>query len=164
MISFFFALKKLPANEHIFDHISYLISRSTLKSLTIFRSSQSLRKGFTISAWCTAGWAETVGELRSQTCRAPGRPAGCPARGQRLAARLAAGTAGKLYRARSRLYRNETLQVNMRLKALAEIYLMYSFAQLCNLKFLSKFCQKIRWILQNSAKIIITFFDFWKCS
>ena len=35
---------------------------------------------------------------------------------------------GKLYKARSRLYRNEILQVNMRLKALAEIYTMHSFA------------------------------------
>ena len=32
-------------------------------------------------------------------------------------------------------------KVNMRLKALAEIYTMHSFAQLCNLNFLSKFCQ-----------------------
>ena len=38
---------------------------------------------------------------------------------------------GKLYRARSRLYRNGILQVNMRLKALAEIYTMHSFAQRC---------------------------------
>ena len=38
----------------------------------------------------------------------------------------------KLYRARSRLYRSQTLQVNMRLKALAEIYTMHSFAQLRN--------------------------------
>ena len=37
---------------------------------------------------------------------------------------------GKLYRARSRLYRNEILQENMRLKALAEIYTMHSFAEL----------------------------------
>ena len=37
---------------------------------------------------------------------------------------------GKLYRARSRLYRNEFLQVNMPLKALAEICTMHSFALL----------------------------------
>ena len=37
---------------------------------------------------------------------------------------------GKFYRARSRLYRNEILQENMRLKALAEIYTMHSFALL----------------------------------
>ena len=37
---------------------------------------------------------------------------------------------GKLDRARSRLYRSQVLQVNMRLKALAEIYTMHSFAQL----------------------------------
>ena len=50
---------------------------------------------------------------------------------------------GKLHRARSRLYRNEILQVDMRLKALAEIYTMHSFAQLYNLKNLTKFV-KIR--------------------
>ena len=37
---------------------------------------------------------------------------------------------GKLYRARSRLYRNEILQVNMGLKALVEIYTMHCFALL----------------------------------
>ena len=36
----------------------------------------------------------------------------------------------KLYRARSRLYRSKILQENMRLKALAEIYTMHSFASL----------------------------------
>ena len=69
---------------------------------------------------------------------------------------------GKLDRARSRLYRSQILQVNMRWKALAEIYTMHSFAQLCNLNFLSKICQifakfcKIseifRKILANSSK------------
>ena len=54
---------------------------------------------------------------------------------ERLSSRAAAGLrhregSGKLYRARSRLYRNQILQVNMRLKALAEIYTMHSFAQL----------------------------------
>ena len=37
---------------------------------------------------------------------------------------------GTLDRARSRLYRSEILQENMRLKALAEIYTMHSFALL----------------------------------
>ena len=37
---------------------------------------------------------------------------------------------GKLSRARSRLYRSQIFQVNMRLKALAEIYTMHSFALL----------------------------------
>ena len=50
---------------------------------------------------------------------------------------------GKLDRARSRLYRSQILQENMRLKALAEIYTMHSFAQLCNLNFLSNVCPKI---------------------
>ena len=40
-----------------------------------------------------------------------------------------------LQRARSRLYRSEIWQENMRLKALAEIYTMHSFVQLCNLNF-----------------------------
>ena len=54
---------------------------------------------------------------------------------------LASARSGKLYRARSRLYRSQMLQVNMRLKALAEISTMHSFAQLCNLNFLSKFAR-----------------------
>ena len=39
---------------------------------------------------------------------------------------------GRLQRARSRLYRNEILQVNMRLKALAEVYTVHSFAPFWN--------------------------------
>ena len=49
---------------------------------------------------------------------------------------------GKFYRARSRFHRNEILLENMRLKALAEIYTMHSFAQRCNLNFLFKNWQK----------------------
>ena len=40
--------------------------------------------------------------------------------------------AGKLYRARSRLYRSQSLQPNIRWKALAEIYTMHSFAPFWN--------------------------------
>ena len=36
--------------------------------------------------------------------------------------------AGKLYEARSRLYRSQILQENMHWKALAEIYTMHSYA------------------------------------
>ena len=39
--------------------------------------------------------------------------------------------AGKLYKARSRLYRSQMLQVNARWKAHAEIYIMNSFAPFC---------------------------------
>ena len=49
----------------------------------------------------------------------------------------------ELFRPRSRLYRSQILQVNTRWKALAEIYTMHSFAQLCNLIFLSNVCQII---------------------
>ena len=49
--------------------------------------------------------------------------------------RTSSARSGKLYRARSRLYRGQILQQNMRLKALVEIYTMHSFAQLCNLTF-----------------------------
>ena len=48
--------------------------------------------------------------------------------------------AGKLYKARSRLYRSQSLQVNTRWKALAEIYTMHSFAPLSNLKIFVKNC------------------------
>ena len=43
-------------------------------------------------------------------------------------------------RARSRLYRSQILQVNIRWKALAEIYTMHSFAPLSNLKILVDNC------------------------
>ena len=39
----------------------------------------------------------------------------------------------------SRQYRSQILQVNMRRKALAEIYIMHSFAHLCNRNFLANF-------------------------
>ena len=79
---------------------------------------------------------------------------------------------GKLDRARSRLYRNQILQVNMRLKALAEIYTMQSFAQLCNLNLfvkilpknllhLAKF-SKIRQIWYKFGKISICWVTFWQ--
>ena len=57
-------------------------------------------------------------------------PVVVPARGRCLAARSRGEGSGKLYTARSRLYRNEILQENMRLKALGEIYTMHSFALL----------------------------------
>ena len=44
----------------------------------------------------------------------------------------------ELVRARSRLYRSQMLQVNIRWKALAEIYTMHSFALLFNLKISAK--------------------------
>ena len=83
---------------------------------------------------------------RSGTCRRRSRSAG-------VSCGPATARSGKLDRARSRLYRGQILQQNMRLKALAEIYTMHSFAQLCNLNFLSKFCQKLCQILQNSANL-----------
>ena len=74
---------------------------------------------------------------------------------------------GKLDRARSRLYRGQILQVNTRWKALAEIYKMQSFAQLCNLKFCQNFAnffakfskfrkvrEKIAKFWQNSSKFL----------
>ena len=51
-------------------------------------------------------------------------------------------SAGWLAERPDRLYRSQTLQVNMRLKVLAEIYTTHSFAQLCDLIFLSKFTKK----------------------
>ena len=45
---------------------------------------------------------------------------------------ICARRAGKLYKARSRLYRSQILQVNTRRKALAEIYTMHSFAPFWN--------------------------------
>ena len=49
----------------------------------------------------------------------------------------------KLGGARSRLYRRRCLQVNMRWKALAEIYKMHSFAPFSNLNFFVKNRQNV---------------------
>ena len=46
----------------------------------------------------------------------------------------------ELFRARSRLYRSQILQVKTRWKALAEIYTMHSFAPFFNLNFFVKNC------------------------
>ena len=46
--------------------------------------------------------------------------------------------AGNLYKARSRLYRSQILQVNIRWKALAEIYTKHSFAPFLNLNISAK--------------------------
>ena len=71
-----------------------------------------------------------------------------PAAGREPRADCCIARSGKLDRARSRLYRGQILQENMRLKALAEIYTMHSFAQLRNLIFF-KISPKFR---QNFAK------------
>ena len=63
------------------------------------------------------------------------------------------GLCNKLRRARSRLYRNKFLQINMRWKALAEIYTMHSFAPFSDLNFFVKnaesFADFLNRILQN---------------
>ena len=85
-------------------------------SPTKARSSASNASG---APWCAmrmgggpGQWLQTRGRLRL-SCRTWG---------------ICTRRAGKLYRARSRLYRSQILQVNMRWKALAEIYTMHSFA------------------------------------
>ena len=59
------------------------------------------------------------------------------------------------WRTRSRLYRSQILQQSMRLKALAEIYTMHSFAQLGNLNVLLKGCLLFCKIQQLSAELHI---------
>ena len=58
--------------------------------------------------------------------------------------------AGKLYKARSRLYRCQFLQLNTRWKALAEIYTMHSFAPFSKRIFSSNFAN----ILLIFARIV----------
>ena len=105
---------------------------------------------------------------RSRGCRAatgPSRPASWAGSGRSRGAapRSSEGRllpesegSGKLDRARSRLYRGQILQESMRWKALAEIYTMHSFAQLCNLIFCQKFAIFFLHFLQNSADLLIS--------
>ena len=69
--------------------------------------------------------------------------------------------AGKLCRARSRLYRSRFLQPNIRWKALAEIYKMHSFAPLSTFNFFPKIAEILLIfieILLHFAKIL-QYFD-----
>ena len=75
--------------------------------------------------------------LSPRTGRAPA-PRGGPWRGGPRASGPRGRPGAALERARSRLYRNEILQVNMRWKALAKIYTMHSFAPFSNLNFFVK--------------------------
>ena len=75
----------------------------------------------------------------------------------------------KLYRARSRLYRRQILQENMRWKALGEIYNIYMFLHRSDLNISAKFretfshicsnfqfCKK-RYFASNFAQILMKF-------
>ena len=63
--------------------------------------------------------------------------------------------AGKLYKARSRLYRSQILQVNTRWKALAEIYTMHPFTPFSYLN-VFEFCVLLN-LFSNFAKSLRTF-------
>ena len=74
-----------------------------------------------------------VGDNKSEPPAAECRPAQSDVPASETSARTSPETqkciarSGKLYRDRSRLYRSNNLQENMRLKALAEIYKVHSF-------------------------------------
>jgi len=70
--------------------------------------------------------------------------------------------AGKLYRARPRLYRRRFLQVNMRWKALAEIYTMHSFAPFSSLNFFVKLLRNFRHFFHNFCYFSVIFLDFFE--
>ena len=97
------------------------------------------------------------------------RPAPLPSAPAARAPRAAAAvpraryycSVGQLDRARSRLYRGQILQQNMRWKALAEIYTMHSFAPFWNRSQSSNFSQKslkcLPKCLQNVCQILLNF-------
>ena len=72
----------------------------------------------------------------------------------------------ELFRARSRLYRSQILQVNNRWKALAEIYTVHSFAPLSNFNFPLKIAEVFAVFLQNVAnfaRLLLNLLNFAKC-
>ena len=73
-----------------------------------------------------------LSELRERPWRVRARPLQSPSPGSRPA------RSGKLYRARSRLYRNEILQENMRLTAFFKLYKICILLRRCNLKIFAK--------------------------
>ena len=72
--------------------------------------------------------------------------------------------AGKFNRARSQLYRSQNLQENMRLKALAEMYKMHSFAQLLESIIENWGSSALSIFGQNVAKAFANFAKFSKFS
>ena len=62
----------------------------------------------------------------------------------------------ELQTARYRLYRSQILQENMRWKALAEIYMMHSFAPVSNLKIFVKICN----LLAKFARFLLILREF----
>ena len=109
--------------------------------------------------------------LKTRPRAGAGAPAPGPARGAvagwhgfRLAPAWSSGC-GKVYRARSRLYRNEILQVNTLGKALAEICTMHSFAPFSILNFFVKNCWNFCWlfieIIAKFAKFCWIFATSW---
>ena len=113
--------RQIPQNKYFFAKIGFAKERaaspqSSKRTAPIFAKPSS-------SNHAQAERALALATSRAELAEGPARSsggAGCIA------------WSGKLDRARSRLYRSQILQVlvNMRLKALAEIYTMHSFAQL----------------------------------
>ena len=116
----------------------YVVMFSRWSGTCFFSKAGSIKESS--SFFCASRGPAAGAEPRRRVLRA-GEPrrgvlrAGEPGVG----ARPGTARSGKLYRARSRLYQSQILQVNMRLKALAEIYTMHSFAQLRNLIFCQNF-------------------------
>ena len=96
---------------------------------------------------CPSEWLSSATLVKSRRCTRRIQPQGTS---RSSTWGICTRRAGKLNKARSQLYRSQILQENMRWKALAEIYTMHSFAQICNRNFLSKFCEKFA----NFAKIV----------
>ena len=69
---------------------------------------------------------------------------------QSLSSKFPRARTFELFRARSRLYRSQILQVNTRWKALAEIYTMHSFAPFSNLKIFVKNCWNFCWFFDKN--------------
>ena len=82
------------------------------------------RKPLKIKKSCAAGLDAAL------TCGERGYTSALEVAEEVLHTHLLRAQSGKLDRARSQLYRGQILRVNMRLKALAEIYTMHTFAQL----------------------------------
>ena len=68
----------------------------------------------------------------------------------------------KLYRARSLLYRRQILQVNIRWKALDEIYTIYMLLHRSDLNISKNFRQNVSHLLAKFAKFVI--FEFFSLS
>ena len=124
------------SNAHLLENFRFDTAENEPCKVNVCKNEPSASTSSPSSRHRCCAFSRTSRKSRALTASTSAGPIRC---GRPAPAHRWAGCAHlNADRARSRLYRSEILKQDMRLKALAEIYTMHSFAQLCNLNFFVK--------------------------